>query len=410
MSATSVPHIKNVREQLKELAGAQKQWGGERADRSGLYTQLVHSQTQLTPRTMKESYQEALIPLSSKPEIQEKYINWFKTIRIGKLLEDLDTFAVWISYQHNNRDELKSPLVIVTALVDRIDLHEGTICADSDIKMTGHVTWAGKTSMEVTMKLKQLKQDSWSDILQATFVMVARDPGNKGAAYVNPLRPETPEEEMIFQEGEVSKVNRKKEVDESLLKTAPTAEERELIHQMFVDSLDEQTMSFGARTKDEGSVWMEHTKLKNLLICFPQERNLYNKIFGGFLMRKATELAWANACMHSRKTPSFRAIDDIWFRKPVEVGSILLLLSEIAYTEGDFMQIRVHAQVVDHKTNKADTTNIFHFTLSCSGDVPPVVPKTYGESMLYLDGRRHFKEFMRTGIIDKVEETLGTGE
>ena len=67
----------------------------EAPDRSKLFSQhaSVHTQSQLPVRRMAESYQEVLIPLSSKPELQEKYINWFKTIRIGKILEDLDTFA-----------------------------------------------------------------------------------------------------------------------------------------------------------------------------------------------------------------------------------------------------------------------------------------------------------------------------
>lgn len=31
-------------------------------------------------------------------------------------------------------------------------------------------------------------------------------------------------------------------------------------------------------------------------MCVEQERNIFNRIFGGFLMRKAYELGWANAC------------------------------------------------------------------------------------------------------------------
>ena len=57
---------------------------------------------------------------------------------------------------------------------------------------------------------------------------------------MNPLKPETPEEEEIFKQGEAKKLIRYKERQESLLRTAPTAEEREIIHQLFVDSLDEK--------------------------------------------------------------------------------------------------------------------------------------------------------------------------
>lgn len=35
-----------------------------------------------------------------------------------------------------------------------------------------------------------------------------------------------------------------------------------------------------------------------LSVCVDQERNIFNRIFGGFLMRKAYELGWANACSY----------------------------------------------------------------------------------------------------------------
>ena len=37
--------------------------------------------------------------------------------------------------------------------------------------------------------------------------------------------------------------------------------------------------------------------MKNIQICQPENRNLYNKVFGGFIMRQALELAWANTYM-----------------------------------------------------------------------------------------------------------------
>ena len=42
---------------------------------------------------------------------------------------------------------------------------------------------------------------------------------------------------------------------------------------------------------------MEDNRLKNVIICFPEQRNLYNKIFGGFLMRQAFELAWTSVAL-----------------------------------------------------------------------------------------------------------------
>lgn len=49
-------------------------------------------------RHAKDSYCEAIIPLGSDKVIQDKYLNFYKGIRFGKILEDLDTFAggAWI--------------------------------------------------------------------------------------------------------------------------------------------------------------------------------------------------------------------------------------------------------------------------------------------------------------------------
>ncbi|CAH2319386.1 Hypothetical predicted protein [Pelobates cultripes] len=135
---------------------------------------------------------------------------------------------------------------------------------------------------------------------------------------------------------------------------------------------------------------MEDAKLKGLEICHPQQRNIFNRIFGGFLMRKAYELGWATACSYGGSRPYIVAVDDIMFQKPVEIGSLLFLSAQVCYTHGNYMQVRVHSEVSDPVTREHHTTNIFHFTFSSEEEVPRIVPQTYGESMLYLDGKRHF--------------------
>ena len=51
--------------------------------------------------------------------------------------------------------------------------------------------------------------------------MVARDPLNQGSAIVNPLVYETPEEQKIYQAGEVNKLHRKLIQEESLFRVPP---------------------------------------------------------------------------------------------------------------------------------------------------------------------------------------------
>lgn len=389
-------HVSNVRDRLREIVGASTNWRDHQqalADRLSLSSMLAGSQSDMPMRSMKDSSQEVHLPLGSEHQLREKYLTHHNTVRFGRILEDLDSLAVLISYSHTHNPALpRSPLSIVTALVDKIDMRQHIIYPDRDIKFTGHVTWVGKTSIEAKMYMSQLHDGVYNPVLEATFVMVARDPANKRAAFVNPLKPEGPEEELLFQQGNVNKKRRVELSTASLLKVAPTADERKVVHSLFLNTLDPQTVSFRSRVLPPESVWMEEGKMKGLEICFPQERNIFNRIFGGFLMRKAYELGWANASSYGGCRPNLVAVDDILFQKPVDIGSLLLLSSQVCYTEGNYIQVRVHTEVLDPLTGQHNTTNVFHFTFVSDKDVPMVVPKTYGESMLFLDGKRHFNQ------------------
>uniref|UniRef100_A0A665WCR5 HotDog ACOT-type domain-containing protein n=1 Tax=Echeneis naucrates TaxID=173247 RepID=A0A665WCR5_ECHNA len=391
-------HVSNVRNRLREIVGASTNWSDHKqamAERVSLSSMLAKSQQELPVKTMKDSYLEVHLPLGSEPQLREKYLTFHNTVRFGRILEDLDSLAVLISYSHTYNPELKrSPLSIVTALVDKIgrNMRQHNIYPNCDIKFTGHVTWVGKTSIEAKMHMSQFQNGAYSSVLDATFVMVARDPENKRAAFVNPLKPDGPEEEKIFQEGEANKSRRVELSTASLLKVAPTNEEREIVHSLFLNTLDPKTVSFRSRVLPPNSEWMEDAKMKGLEICHPQERNIFNRIFGGFLMRKAYELGWANACSFGGRRPNLVAVDDILFQRPVDIGSLLLLSSQVCYTEGNYIQVRVHSEVFNPLTRQHNTTNVFHFTFSSDHEVPNIVPQTYGESMLYLDGKRHFNQ------------------
>ncbi|KAG8450630.1 hypothetical protein GDO86_003053 [Hymenochirus boettgeri] len=391
---STLPDMNGVRDRLRAIVGASSNWSDHvqaMRERKSLQSLLASKQDDLPARKMKDSYIEVMLPLGSQPQLREKYLNVYNNVRFGRILEDLDSLGVLICYTHTKSEMRQtSPLSIVTALVDKIDLQKQIISPDCDIKFTGHVSWVGKTSLEVKMHMLQLHNGDYSPVLDATFVMVARDPENKGPAFINPLTPDGPEEENLFKQGELNKTRRVDFSTASLLKMAPTAEERQIVHDLFLHTLDTRTVSFRGRILPPNSMWMEDAKLKGLEICHPQQRNIFNRIFGGFLMRKAYELGWATACSFGGSRPYVVAVDDIMFQKPVEIGSLLFLSSQVCYTKKNYIQIRVHSEVSDPNTREHHTTNIFHFTFMSDQEVPQIVPQTYGESMLYLDGKRHF--------------------
>lgn len=67
-----------------------------------------------------------------------------------------------MSYLHNKsqcltlNNQSVAPIVIVTALVDRIEVKQRKIAIDKDLKITGFTSWVGRTSSETTMKLEQV--------------------------------------------------------------------------------------------------------------------------------------------------------------------------------------------------------------------------------------------------------------
>ena len=61
-------------------------------------------------------------------------------------------------------------------------------------------------------------------------------------------------------------------------------------------------------------------------------------------MREAFELGWATTCVHAKSRPSIICMDDINFRKPVEVGSLLYLSSQVR-GKSDFYHCHLQAGV-----------------------------------------------------------------
>ncbi|KAK3810506.1 MAG: acyl-CoA hydrolase [Linnemannia elongata] len=345
-------------------------------------------------RTMQDSYTEIILPFKTDKALLEEYINVGGSLRHGKIMEDLDALAGAISYKHTDDGKPdSSPLAIVTASVDRIDLLKPLgVC---DLRLSGHVTYVGYSSMEIYMKMEEINKDKpgqhGDTILVARFTMVARDALTGKAAQVNPLLLRDDNEKKLFQMGEDHKTKKRVATDSALTKLPPTQEERFLIHDLYLEYSkydDPQNKT----NKPDDVEWMADTKMSAVHIMQPQDRNIHDKIFGGYLMRLAYELAFCNASSFIASRPTFLALDEISFRKPVPIGTFLALDSQIVYAEGGdhhSFQVMVKADVLDVKKGTRETTNTFWFTFTDPvKGTNRIMPKTYAESMLYLEGKR----------------------
>merc|ERR1739848_119061 len=125
-------------------------------------------------------------------------------------------FACWIAYRHNAGQEHPdgtSPLAIVTACVDSVQIYRPKIPCEKDLYMFGAVSWTGASSMEISM---HVTEDASCDsvnpettILDAKFVMVARGQSATGAkAQVYPLRCDSQQDQFNYKRGEQNKERR----------------------------------------------------------------------------------------------------------------------------------------------------------------------------------------------------------
>ena len=60
-------------------------------------------------------------------------------------------------------------------MVDELIMYDSQIEPNHDVTMRGHVSWVGKTSIEVDMVMSQFGRD----FLATKFLMVARDASGK---------------------------------------------------------------------------------------------------------------------------------------------------------------------------------------------------------------------------------------
>uniref|UniRef100_A0A1B6CSS6 HotDog ACOT-type domain-containing protein n=2 Tax=Clastoptera arizonana TaxID=38151 RepID=A0A1B6CSS6_9HEMI len=394
----STQTVREVKLKFMEVMGNKRGFQSIKQSRAHLLKYLPTSQDELPPKSMQESFDSAIIPLSSNLTLQEKYVNVMGNVRLGRLMEDMDIFAAWIAMNFIQNPKLPEgeakPYVIVTILVDQISFTDVMPKRDEDIRISGHVSWVGTSSIEVTVWLEQKLLGEWQKLTTAIFLMAARNATNTTGAPVNKIIPANELESKILAAAIARKKRRLIEDKGSVLATMPDPDELRVVHDLFVQSVDLKNPTLNKRILPAGTVWMSDTKQSNIIFSHPEDRNLHNKVFGGFLMRMALELASISAQLHSKHRPKLRHISDISFKKPVNVGSLLRMSSQVVYTEHNYMQIVVYAEVSDPFTGQQATTNMFHFTYESPEFVPPVMPNTYQDAMSYVDGRRHFQEVM----------------
>jgi acyl-coenzyme A thioesterase 9 len=244
--------------------------------------------------------------------------------------------------------------------------------------------------MEICM---QCTNDKSSDIatesewLQAYVTFVTLDPVTKKPTAIPAVQPQTDQEIASFQAGAARAAAKKKRRHQ---KKTVSPETDDLADRLLAEAGPLLNMPSLA---DPHSILMDATKMQNAMIAQPQVQNLHNRIFGGFLMRRAFELAFSNAYVFGGARPLFLQMDDVSFASPVDVGDLLVFNSRVLYTDTGrlkdyynsatvsapgydpdqqlpLVHIEVEAWVTEPEKASARLSNSFYFTFAVSKVMP----------------------------------------
>ncbi|KAL0490636.1 Acot9 [Acrasis kona] len=343
---------------------------------------------EIRPRAPSESRVVIDLPLLQDERLRDVYITSTKGLRIGRVLEDLDAMAGEISYKHAEGFSALRSVAIVTATCDRIELVKPISLVD--LRFDGWVTWVGNSSMEVRIEVQQKKSIEATEFdvcAVAYFVMVARDYKKGGSAPVHTLNIVTEQDGKLYEQGQKNQARRKSSAEKALIRTPPSEGELQLVHQIFINA---QSLKMNSSDSSDHK-FMNQSCMCSTKVMHPQQKNLHNKIFGGYLMREACDIAWSAAYVFGQHEPEFMSLDDNHFIKPVDVGTIVNFNAKVVFVHDDIITVRVEAQVIDPKSSKRQTTNVFHFGFKTATS-KKVIPETYEEAMLYIEGKRIYEK------------------
>ena len=127
------------------------------------------------------------------------------------------------------------------------------------------------------------------------------------------------------------------------------------------------------------------------MLMHGQEKNRHGKMFGGYLMRQAFDIAYVTAAL---LTPNGIAellrVDQVLFLKPVPVGSVMDLRSKVTLIEEIEGTGKVMRVVVKGYNEFGEQTNNFNFLFVVKDPNfdRAILPETFNEILEYHEAKR----------------------
>ncbi len=314
-----------------------------------------------------------VLPLATDPALRRRFMVVDEPIqgnlRFGLTLELLDKLAEETALAYVRR--FHADVRVVTAAIDNIRVRRPAD-VNRDLRFSARLNFVGRSSMEVGIRVEQDE----NHIASCYFTMVARD------CSLPPLEVDDALEQRRHERA-IKRRRQWREVEESLLQP-PTREEFEILRRLHTEQ--EQPLFEGLRVRDlVASSWET---------VYPEQENVPQKIFGGYLIHRAFQLASIHAEHVADGRAVVAAVNRINFKQPVRIGDKLRFVSRIVYTGKTSIAVDTKIERISRDKSVRDVTNDCIFTFVHVDEqlrpqrVPRVFPASYDEDALFLAAYR----------------------
>ena len=301
-------------------------------------------------------------------------------IRFGKLLETLDKVAENTALAYVNRFYPEAR--VVTAAIDSVVVRHP---ADTkhDLVFSAQINHVGKSSLEIGIRIEHLGPGA-GHVASAYFTMVARstEAGQGRSLTLPPLNYEQEIEKKRY-----AKANKRRQAyRDSLAK----AEE--------MPSLDEYLLLKGLHKQQEAEgftgIRAGDLVLQSMQRAYPEQENVPKTVFGGYLIRRAYELAALAAEMVAPDRVVPFLVNRINFNQPVLLGDQLKFSARVVYTGRTTITVQSDIERFGRIEGDKALSNSCLFTFRNVDSamqpqpVPFIYPVTYAEDARFLNAYR----------------------
>ena len=334
------------------------------------------------------------LPLGSDLKLRRRYMVVDEEIpgnfRFGLLLEELDILAEQTALGYVRRFHPEGK--VVTAAIDNIMVRH-VVDVTRDIVLYARINHVGRSSLEIGIRVEQpaaASKDPHSadslHIASCYFTMVAR--GGPAAGESIPLPPlEYPGE--LEQRRAAKAVAGREEYrqQQASLLAPPSLEEYEMLDRLH--RAQEDPAFAGLRAgRLVTDAWER---------MYPEQEYVPQRIFGGYLIRRAYELSAICSEQVAANRSIIAAVNRINFFHPVRIGDKLHFTSRVVFTSESFVCVEAGIERISRDRTVSALSNSCLFTFVNVDrelnhqPVPPVYPATYREDARYLEAYRSYR-------------------